>query len=70
MSNEKSQKVRLAFPILFLVMISFSVGGIVGNGNLAMSLWFAGVWLLVAPTLIKQIYDIKIAEEASGQSNA
>lgn len=70
MSNEKSQKVRLAFPILFLVMISFSVGGIVGNGNLAMSLCFAGVWLLVAPTLIKQIYDIKIAEEASGKSNA
>lgn len=69
MSNEKSQKVRMAFSILFLVMISISVGGIAGTGNLAMSLWFAGVWLLVAPVLIKQIYDIKKAEEASSKSN-
>lgn len=70
MSNGKTQQVRMAFSIACLVLISISVGGIAGTGNQAMSILFAGVWLLVAPVLIKQIYDIKKAEEESGKSNA
>lgn len=63
MYNEKRQQIRMAVSIACLVLISICVGGMAGTGNLAMTLWFAGVWLLVAPVGIKQIYDVKKSEQ-------